>query len=75
MMGAPDFSKFKTVIQELIFVDNKFYLATIKIDNGYNSMFLCVHDANGTNNSIKLKKRTAWLNIILAELCKYVLVL
>ena len=50
------FSKFKTVIHEIITVKSIFYPATIKNDNGAiaKRMFLC--DTNGTNNSTKLKK-------------------
>ena len=33
-MGAPDFSKFKTIIHELICVKNNFYPAIIKNENG-----------------------------------------
>ena len=41
-MGAPYFSKLKTVIHELIFVKNDFYSKNIKDDNGAVAMRNCV---------------------------------
>ena len=55
-MGAPKFSKSKTLIQDPVCVNNISLPKTIKINNGAVAISKKMCDANGTNNSINLKK-------------------
>ena len=45
-MGAPDFSKLKTLIHELICVENKFYSETIKMKMEPSQLFVLRHKRN-----------------------------
>ena len=55
-MGAPYFSKFKSIIHGLVCVKYIFFQKPSKMtmDPKQRELFLC--DVNGTKNSIKLKK-------------------
>ena len=50
------FSKIETLIQELIFVKNTLYAATIENDNGAVAMRIFLCDRNGSKNSFNFKK-------------------
>ena len=55
-MGAPYFFQIQDCNTQANLCKNNFYPATIKNDNGSFATRFVLCGANGTNNSIKLKK-------------------